>query len=96
MKSMKKRLLVTLAAATLAGSGAVAAALPASALTGTLFTEVGVGFDEEAALINGENAAKASAAAEGFTQCDPFEEVIWQSGKRWYAQFTLLCQEKAA
>lgn len=96
MRSLKKRLLVTLAAATLAGSGVAAAALPASALPGRLFTEVGIGFDEETALTDGENAARASATAEGFTRCDPFEEVSWQSGKLWYAQFTLLCQEEAA
>ncbi|MEV0389388.1 hypothetical protein [Nonomuraea sp. NPDC050643] len=111
MRSLTKRLLLALAAATLAGSGVAAgAALPATAtatasatatatasatVTGRMFTEVGVGLDEATALANGESAARASAAQEGFTDCNPFEEVSWQSGKVWFAQFTILCQDSA-
>ena len=103
MKYLTKKLLVALAAATLAGSGVVAgsvvAALPASAQAqgGALFDGFGKGVEEDVALANAENAARQNALSHGFTVCDVFESVVSQDARThvFFAVVAVRCENVA-
>lgn len=92
MKSFTKKLMVALAAATLAGS---AAALPASAMSGALFNGFANDLDEDVALTDAESAARQNALAHGFTFCDLFESTTSQNAKThvFFAIVTVRCQD---
>ncbi|MEV6158775.1 hypothetical protein AB0L53_51460 [Nonomuraea sp. NPDC052129] len=107
MKYLTKKLLVALAATTLAGSGIVAgalvAALPASADTsttinagiGALFDGFGKGIEEDTALASAEAAARQNALNHGFTSCEVFESVTSQDARShvWFAIVTVRCED---
>ena len=103
MKYLTKKLLVALAAATLAGSGvvggAVVAAMPAFAnAQGALFDGFGKGIQEDTALTNAENAARQNALSHGFTECSVFESVVSQDAKTlvFFAVVTVRCEDRSA
>ncbi|MBT2228393.1 hypothetical protein [Nonomuraea sp. NEAU-A123] len=101
MKHLTKKLLVGLAAATLAGSGVVAGAavtaLPAfaNAQIGALFDGFGKGIEEDTALANAEAAARQNALNNGFTDCSVFESVASQDARShvWFAVVTVRCED---
>jgi hypothetical protein len=101
---MKKKLLSTLAAAALAGTGlaagAVVTALPASAAAtdqGALFDGFGRGVEEDTAVAGAENAARRNAFNHGFTECSVFESVISQDSRThvFFALVTVRCEDVA-
>jgi hypothetical protein len=101
MKYLTKKLLVALAAATLAGSGVVAGAavtaLPAfaNAQIGALFDGFGKGIEEDTALANAEAAARQNALNNGFTDCSVFESVVSQDARShvWFAVVAVRCED---
>ncbi|HUR06564.1 MAG TPA: hypothetical protein VM347_28735 [Nonomuraea sp.] len=101
MKYLTKKLLVGLAAATLAGSGVVAGAavtaLPAfaDAQIGALFDGFGKGIQEDTALAYAENAARQNALSHGFTDCSVFESVVSQDARThvFFALVTVRCED---
>jgi hypothetical protein len=107
MMHLTKKLLVALAAATLAGTGVAAvAALPATAsasaiasasVQGTLFNGFGRGIEEDTALANAESAARKSALSQGFTSCDVFESTVSQDPRTrvFFAVVTVRCEDLA-
>ncbi|MET7333579.1 hypothetical protein [Nonomuraea sp. NPDC005650] len=102
MMYLKRKLLVAVAAAALAGSGALGAALPASASAtvqgGALFDGFGKGVDEGTALAGAEDAARQNALSHGFTACDVFESVVSQDARShvFFAVVTVRCEDVAA
>ncbi|MEU4229086.1 hypothetical protein AB0F17_32730 [Nonomuraea sp. NPDC026600] len=101
MKHLTKKLLVALAATTLAGSGVVAGAavtaLPAfaTAQIGALFDGFAKNLDENIALADAEAAARQNALSNGFTDCSVFESVVSQNAKThvFFALVTVRCED---